>query len=54
MSMADRVTLTLRIDRHELARLHEEYYATIADHRMSFNAWICALLAECMAEPEPA
>jgi hypothetical protein len=39
---------TVRIAEPEYEALQALYYATIKDHRSSFNAWICKLIAEGM------
>lgn len=44
----DRASFTVRLPRAEYDALQSLYYATVKDHRLSFNAWIAGLIAEGM------
>ena len=46
--MSDRIAFTVRVPAEEYEALQALYYATIKDHRSSFNAWITKLIAEGM------
>ncbi len=46
--MTDRIAFTVRLPKTEYEALQSLYYATIKDHRSSFNAWIARLIAEGM------
>ena len=44
--MSDRIAFTQRMDRVKYEALQSLYYATIKDHRLSFNAWMETIIAE--------
>lgn len=43
-----RASFTVRLPRAEYDALQSLYYATVRDHRLSFNAWIARLISEGM------
>lgn len=49
---SDRVAFTIRIPRSEYDALQALYYATVQQHRSSFNAWIAKLIAAGMMEAQ--
>ena len=42
--MTDRTAFTVRLPKTEYEALQSLYYATIKDHRLSFNGWINAII----------
>lgn len=47
---SDRVAFTIRIPRDEYDALQALYYATVQQHRSSFNAWIARMIAAGMKD----
>lgn len=47
--MSDRIAFTVRVPAEEYEALQALYYATIKDHRLSFNGWINARIADGVA-----